>query len=38
MLEGSPTSASNLEWFIGEFLQEEKKLAKAAGLSVYDLQ
>jgi L-xylulokinase len=37
MLEGSPTSASNLEWFIGEFLQEEKKLAKAAGLSVYGL-
>jgi L-xylulokinase len=37
MLEGSPTSASNLEWFVGEFLQEERKLAKAAGLSVYDL-
>ena len=37
MLEGSPTSASNLEWFIGEFLQEEKKLAKAAGLSVYGI-
>ncbi len=37
MLEGSPTSASNLEWFIGEFLKEEKKLAKAEGKSVYDL-
>ncbi len=37
MLEGSPTSASNLEWFIGEFLAEEKKQAKAAGQSVYDL-
>jgi len=37
MLEGSPTSASNLEWFIGEFLPEEKKQAEAAGQSVYDL-
>ncbi|MEL7659190.1 MAG: FGGY-family carbohydrate kinase, partial [Bacillota bacterium] len=37
MLEGSPTSASNLEWFVEHFLQEEKKLAKAAGLSVYDV-
>jgi len=37
MLEGSPTSASNLEWFIGEFLQEEKKLAENAGKSVYEL-
>ncbi|NTU75821.1 MAG: carbohydrate kinase, partial [Anaerolineaceae bacterium] len=37
MLEGSPTSASNMEWFVGEFLQEEKKLANAAGLSVYAL-
>ncbi len=37
MLEGSPTSASNLEWFIGEFLQEEKKQAKAAGNSIYGL-
>lgn len=35
MLEGSPTSASNMEWFIGEFLQEKKKLANAAGISVY---
>ncbi len=37
MLEGSPTSASNLEWFIGEFLGEEKKQAAAAGKSVYEL-
>jgi L-xylulokinase len=37
MLEGSPTSASNLEWFIGEFLQEEKKLADESGSSVYEL-
>ena len=37
MLEGSPTSASNLEWFIGQFLQEEKKLAEEAGTSIYAL-
>lgn len=37
MLEGSPTSASNLEWFIGEFLQEEKKQYTAAGKSIYAL-
>ena len=37
MLEGSPTSASNLEWFIGEFLGEEAKLAKERGQSVYGL-
>ncbi len=37
MLEGSPTSASNLEWFIGEFLQEESKKAEADGNSVYHL-
>lgn len=37
MLEGSPTSASNLEWFIGEFMGEEAKLAKEGGQSVYDL-
>lgn len=37
MLEGSPTSASNLEWFIGEFLQEEKKQAEAEGKSVYEM-
>ncbi len=37
MLEGSPTSASNLEWFVREFLQTEKQLAKASGTSVYDI-
>ena len=37
MLEGSPTSASNLEWFVREFLQTEKQQAKAAGTSVYDI-
>ncbi len=37
MLEGSPTSASNLEWFVQEFLQEEAKQAKQAGTSVYDI-
>ncbi len=37
MLEGSPTSASNLEWFVREFLAEEKKQAKAQGVSVYDV-
>jgi L-xylulokinase len=37
MLEGSPTSASNLEWFVREFLQEEKKQAKLQGRSVYEI-
>lgn len=37
MLEGSPTSASNLEWFVKEFLQAEKKQAKAEGKSVYEI-
>lgn len=37
MLEGSPTSASNLEWFVREFLRTERKQAKAEGRSVYDL-
>ncbi len=37
MLEGSPTSASNLEWFVSEFLQEEKKAAVSSGKSVYAL-
>lgn len=36
MLEGSPTSASNLEWFIGEFLKGEFQEAKEAGESIYD--
>lgn len=37
MLEGSPTSASNLEWFVGEFLQAENKIAKQKGTSVFDI-
>lgn len=37
MLEGSPTSASNLEWFVREFLQEEKKQAKQQGRSIYEI-
>ena len=35
--DGSPTSASNLEWFVKEFLQEERKIAAANGTSVYDV-
>jgi len=35
--DGSPTSASNLEWFVREFLQEERKIAAANGTSVYDV-
>jgi L-xylulokinase len=37
MLEGSATSASNLEWFVTEFFGAEKTLAEAAGRSVYDV-
>jgi L-xylulokinase len=37
MLEGSPTSASNLEWFVTEFMQAEKKIADDQGGSVYDV-
>ena len=37
MLEGSPTSASNLEWFVSEFLQKEKEHADAQNTSVYDV-
>lgn len=37
MLEGSPTSASNLEWLVGRFLPLEKERAKAEGRSVYEL-
>ncbi|OHD28378.1 MAG: carbohydrate kinase [Spirochaetes bacterium GWB1_59_5] len=35
-LEGSPTSASNLEWFIDRFLRRRGDGAKAGGGSVYD--
>jgi L-xylulokinase len=37
VLEGSPTSASNLEWFVTEFLGEAQTLAEQAGRSIYDL-
>jgi len=35
--DGSPTSASNLEWFVNEFLREERKIADENGTSVYDV-
>ncbi|GED13930.1 FGGY-family carbohydrate kinase [Aneurinibacillus migulanus] len=35
--EASPTSASNLEWFINQFLEGEKSIAKSRGISIYDL-
>lgn len=34
--EASPTSASNLEWFISTFMQKEKVAAENAGFSIYD--
>lgn len=38
MLEGSATSASNLEWFVSEFFQAERaERERAAGGSVYEL-
>ncbi|HIJ70184.1 MAG TPA: carbohydrate kinase [Planctomycetes bacterium] len=37
MLEGSPTSASNLEWFVTEFLGSQRAAAQKAGKSVYEL-
>jgi L-xylulokinase len=37
MLEGSATSASNLEWFVTEFFGAEKEEAGRQGRSVYDL-
>ena len=36
-LEGSATSASNLEWFVSEFFQAERQQAEAAGRSVFDV-
>ncbi|MEI7899582.1 MAG: FGGY-family carbohydrate kinase [bacterium] len=37
MLEGSPTGAGNLEWFVSEFLGEKQELLKqAGGGSIYD--
>ena len=35
--ESSPTSAGNMEWFINNLMSYEKKEAKAAGGSVYDI-
>ncbi|MEE8452793.1 MAG: FGGY-family carbohydrate kinase [Thermoguttaceae bacterium] len=37
ILEGSATSASNLEWFVTEFFAAERELAEKQGKSVYDL-
>jgi len=37
MLEGSATSASNLEWFIEQFLAAEAAAAREQGSSVYDV-
>ncbi|HUT32282.1 MAG TPA: FGGY-family carbohydrate kinase [Planctomycetota bacterium] len=37
MLEGSATSASNLEWFVTEFFGAERALAEKQGKSVYDV-
>jgi len=36
-LEASPTSASNLEWFVTQFFQAEREAAERSGASVYDL-
>lgn len=35
--EASPTSASNLEWFITQFMAADKQLEEAKGSSVYEL-
>ncbi len=37
MLEGSATSAGNLEWFVNQFFKAEKQIAKEQGESVYDI-
>jgi len=37
LLEGSPTSASNLEWFVTELLDRDKKMADEKGASIYEL-
>jgi L-xylulokinase len=36
MLEGSPTSASNLEWFVEQFFQAEQDQTVPEGRSIYD--
>ncbi len=33
----TPTSASNLEWFVNTFMAAERSAAKAKGVSVYDV-
>lgn len=37
MLEGSATSASNLEWFVTEFFAAEREQARRGGGSVFDV-
>jgi L-xylulokinase len=37
MLEGSATSASNLEWFVTEFFGAEREAAEKTGGNVFDL-
>jgi len=37
MLEGSATSAGNLEWFVNQFFKAEKEIAKQQDKSVYDI-
>ena len=37
MLEGSPTSASNLEWFVTNFLAADKELLETKGGNVFEL-
>ena len=37
LLEGSPTSASNLEWFVTQFYADAKTDAEARGESVFEL-
>jgi L-xylulokinase len=36
MLEGSATSASNLEWFVNEFFREEKERFKEKGSYIFE--
>ncbi len=35
--EASPTSASNPEWFINNFMESDRKTSAEQGSSVYDL-
>ena len=37
ILEGSATSASNLEWVVSEVMGEESRMARTQGRSVYEL-